>query len=108
MPYYIRKLPNKDLYRVINTEKPGKKYSRDGQPKDMAIRQMKLLASLEETPVETHIPHRRKKEPKKARFQKGSEEAKLWHEQMKKFNPKLQAKPPSPQQPSLQALPPAF
>jgi hypothetical protein len=93
-PYFIRKLPNKDLYRVINTEMPGKRYSRDGQPKEFAIRQMKILAAAEDKPVETHIPKRRKKDPTKARTEKGSEQAKAWHEKMKQFNPKLRVKPP--------------
>lgn len=82
MPYYIRKLPNKDLYRVINTEKPGKRYSRDGQPKRLAIQQMMILAAAEENEVSTHIPKKPKKVPTRARYVKGSPEA---HEAMKRL-----------------------
>ena len=97
MPYFIRKLPNKDLYRVINTEKPGKRYSRDGQPKRLAIQQMMILAAAEDKEVSTHIPKRPKKDPTKARFVKGSPEALEWHERMKKVNRKFQVESAPPQ-----------
>jgi hypothetical protein len=85
MPYYIRKLPNKNLYRVINTENPGKKYSRDGQPKSLAIKQMNILAASEDKPVETRIPKKRKVVPKRARTEKGSDAAIEWGKRMKEI-----------------------
>jgi len=41
MPYYIRKLPNKDLYKVYS--KDGKPHSNKGLSKTVAKRQLTAL-----------------------------------------------------------------
>jgi hypothetical protein len=42
MPYAIRKVRNKDLYYVVNTD-TGKKYSKDPLPRVKAEAQLKAL-----------------------------------------------------------------
>lgn len=45
MPYAVRKIRNKDLYKVVNT-KTGKVHS-SGTTKDKAKAQVKLLETIE-------------------------------------------------------------
>ena len=94
MPFYIRKLPNKDLYRVINRDEPGKKYSKEGQIKRIALRQLRIL---QDAAGEKYSPPKVKKSvPTRAVYEKGSEEALEWSKKMHeiKRSRKLQATPP--------------
>lgn len=64
MPYAIRKLPNKDLYRVRNKE-TGKIYAY-GTTKDKAEKQVRLL----------YLREREKKSGKKSAKKSGKKSAK--------------------------------
>lgn len=73
MPYDLRKQPLHDKYWVVNKE-TGKKYSYEPLDKETAMKQLRALYVAEGGEV-PKIRHTKKKQPKRTRFEKGSQEA---------------------------------